>query len=144
MSADGYRVLISMAYPEQGEDKYIIWANEKDGKAFRFSWPYQGQEPKLCVAVYTSGVEAKELQWRYLESVLWKYDDISADEINDIIQAFVLAYNNEKYKRQQPYAKPEVAGAKSKLEAVLGKAITSATGIGVLWFLLKLFLHGCN
>lgn len=144
MSADGYHVLISMAYPEPGEDKYIIWANSKEGKAFRFSWHDYMQESVLGVAAYTSGVEAKELQFRYLESVLWEHNDISADEISDITQTFVFAYNNEKYQREQPKHVQKSPGAKPKLEAVLGKAISSATGVGVIWFFLKLFLHSCN
>lgn len=144
MSADGFRVLISMAYPEQGEDKYIIWANGDKGKAFMFTWDDDMQEPVLSVTAYASGVEPDTLQWHYVEFFTWDHNDVSGDETNQITEAFVLAYNNEKNQRGQMASQPEIPGAKPKLETVLGKAISGATGIGVLWFFLKLFLHSCN
>ena len=114
MTRDGYRVLISVAYPEPGTDKHIIWVNSAKGKAFKYSWSAVADEPALWTAEYKEGWQATDVEWEFVYNVYCGDYEMTSEEQQEIVDTFIQVYRANSTQKKSVPAKP-------KLEAGLGK-----------------------
>lgn len=89
MQHDGYRVLVSEAYPAAGEPKYIVWGDRERKKAFMFIWHIEDDTYELCSALYDGDAGPGKFAWEKPYNICVTHMDLTPQDEEDLKEQFL-------------------------------------------------------
>ena len=139
---EGYKVLISEAYPDEGEPKYIVWVNEEEGKAYHFIWDVEDDEFRLGASAYNKAMQYERMRWQVFASFEGEFEPIDESEIPDITDNFLqpkLDYTKRTTVQvNKPYENPERETEMQSIGRFFSdNKVAAFILFGLLTFLLK-------
>lgn len=90
----GFKVLISEAYPDEGEPKYIIWVNVEQKSAYRFIWLITEDYFELGSSRYNKAMDYKKMSWHVISVYHCYKQDIPEEQIPNITGIFLGSSSN--------------------------------------------------
>ncbi len=115
----GFKVLISEAYPDEGEPKYIIWVNVEQKTAYRFIWFRTEDYFQMGSSRYNKAMEPNNMRWDVIAVYHCHEQDIPEEDIPNITSMFLGSNGNTENSR------PSVGN--------LAKSIPGVTGSGAIF-----------